>query len=84
MTLRPEPYQHLVNDRTFHGLDALADAARVRDVSVDALALAWVLHQPRVDAAILGPRTPPQLASALASLDVTMSTHEAAALAALF
>ena len=84
MTLRPEPYQHLVTERVFRGLDALAAAAAARGVTIDALALAWVLHHPRVDAAIIGPRTPAHLASALASLDIALSAPEAAALAALF
>jgi aryl-alcohol dehydrogenase-like predicted oxidoreductase len=84
MTLRPEPYRHLVTEQVFRGLDALADAARARGVAIEALALAWVLHQPQVDAAIVGPRTPAHLASALSALDVTLSTDEAAALAAVF
>jgi len=84
MTLRPEPYLHLATERVFAGLDALAEAARARDVTMDALALAWVLHHPQVDAAILGPRTPAHLASALAALPIALSADEAAALAALF
>ena len=84
MTLRPEPYQHLLSERVFGGLDALAAAARARGVTIDALALAWVLHHPQVDAAILGPRTPAHLASALAALHVALSPAEAAELAALF
>lgn len=84
MTLRPEPYQHLATDRVFHGLDALADAARARGVSMDALALAWVLHHPQVNAAIVGPRTPAHLDSALAAMDIVLSAPEAAELAALF
>jgi aryl-alcohol dehydrogenase-like predicted oxidoreductase len=84
MTLRPEPYLHLVTERVFRGLDTLASAARARGVAIDALALAWVLHHPRVDAAIIGPRTPAHLASALASLHIALSAPEAAELAALF
>jgi aryl-alcohol dehydrogenase-like predicted oxidoreductase len=84
MTLRPEPYLHLTTDKIFHGLDALAAAARDRGLSTDALALAWVLHQPRVHAAIIGPRTPAHLASALTAVDAKLSTDEAARLAALF
>jgi aryl-alcohol dehydrogenase-like predicted oxidoreductase len=42
--------------------------------------LAWLLHQPVVTAPIIGPRTPEQLDSALASLDVEL---DAAALARL-
>jgi aryl-alcohol dehydrogenase-like predicted oxidoreductase len=84
MTRRPEPYLHLATDRVFRGLDALAEAARARSVSMDALALAWVLHHPRIDAAILGPRTPAHLDSALAALEVVLTASEAAELAALF
>src|SRR5881392_998068 len=32
MTLRPEPYHHLVNERTFAGLAALSEEARARGV----------------------------------------------------
>jgi aryl-alcohol dehydrogenase-like predicted oxidoreductase len=84
MTLRPEPYLHLRAERVDRGLDRLAEAARARGAAIDALALAWVLAQPRVDAAILGPRTPAHLDSALAALDLALSTDEAAGLAALF
>lgn len=84
MTLRPEPYLHLDSDRVYRGLDTLAEAARARSVSMDALALAWVLHHPQVDAAIVGPRTPQHLASALAALAIALSADEAAALSAPF
>jgi len=84
MTLRPEPYLHLPGERVFRGLDNLAAVARSRDVSMSALALAWVLHHPRVDAAILGPRTPAHLDDALTALDIALSPEEAASLAALF
>jgi NDP-hexose 2,3-enoyl reductase len=43
-----------------------------------------VLRQPQVDAAILGPRTPAHLESALSALDIALSADEAAGLAALF
>ncbi|HEX4419165.1 MAG TPA: aldo/keto reductase [Kofleriaceae bacterium] len=84
MTLRPEPYLHLTTDRVFRGLDALTAAARERGASVDALALAWVLHRPELAAAILGPRTPAHLDTALTAIDLALSDAEAAALAALF
>src|SRR3954462_9950213 len=72
MTLRPGPYVHLAVERVFAALDRLAEAARERGVTLEALALAWVLHQPWVDAAIVGPRTPAHLASALAALDIAL------------
>src|SRR5205814_2316072 len=44
MTLRPEPYQHLVHETIFRGLSTFADEARGRGVDITALAIAWVLH----------------------------------------
>jgi aryl-alcohol dehydrogenase-like predicted oxidoreductase len=84
MTLRPEPYLHLDDERVYCGLDKLAEVARARSVSMDALALAWVLRHPQVDAAIIGPRTPDHIASALAAIDIALPADEAALLAALF
>ena len=84
MTLRPEPYRHLERDAIFRGLAALADEAAARGVDVSALALAWVLHQPRMDAAIVGPRRPAHLDTALAALDIVLSDDDAVRLARLF
>jgi aryl-alcohol dehydrogenase-like predicted oxidoreductase len=84
MTLRPDPYHHLVRASVFRGLAALADEARARGLAMSALALAWVLHHPRVNAAVVGPRTPAHLDSALASLDVSLSSADAARIAELF
>jgi aryl-alcohol dehydrogenase-like predicted oxidoreductase len=84
MTLRPEPYRHLEKDAVFCGLDALAEEARARGVDVSALALAWVLHHPRMDAAIVGPRRPAHLETALSALSVALTTDDAVRLAGLF
>lgn len=84
MTLRPEPYQHLVNDPVFRGLAELAEEARRRQVDMTALAIAWVLHHPRVDAAIIGPRTTAQLDAALAAVSIDVSDADAARLGNLF
>jgi aryl-alcohol dehydrogenase-like predicted oxidoreductase len=78
MTLRPEPYQHLVNEQTFGGLAALSDEARSRGIEVSTLALAWVLHHPLMTAAIIGPRRAAHLDSALGALGVTLSPDDAA------
>jgi len=84
MTLRPEPYEHLVKEAIFDGLAAFAQEAVARGVDITALAIAWVLHHPRVDGAIIGPRTPVQLDAALCATSVTMSDADAARLANLF
>ena len=84
MTLRPEPYTHLVSDKVFNGLSAFGDEARALGVDMTALAIAWVLHHPRVDAAIIGPRTPAQLDAALAAMSIALSDTDADRLAGLF
>jgi len=84
MTLRPEPYRHLERDAVFRGLSALAQEARARGVDVSSLALAWVLHHPRMDAAVIGPRRPSHLDAALAALEITLSADDTARLGRLF
>lgn len=84
MTLRPEPYTHLVRAAVFEGLARLESAAASRGVDMTALAIAWVLQHPRVDAAIIGPRTTKHLDAALAGAGVALSEEEAQQLAALF
>ena len=84
MTLRPEPYRHLANERIFRALSTFAGEAVSRGADMTALAIAWVLHHPRVDAAIIGPRTPEQLDAALTALSIDMSDADASRLANLF
>ena len=84
MTLRPEPYQHLHTDTIFEGLHALAEAARARGTAASTLALAWVLAQPGVDAAIIGARRASHLDEALAALDVRFDRGEADRLQSFF
>lgn len=84
MTMRPEPYRHLERGSVFRGLAALAEEARARGVEMGALAIAWVLHHPRVDAAIIGPRNVGHLEAALASTTIDLSDEDGPRLAALF
>ena len=84
MTLRPEPYRHLESDRVFQALTTFAEEARSRNVDMAALALAWVLHHPRMDAVIVGPRRVVQLDGALAALTIDLSPEDVKRLGALF
>ena len=84
MTLRPEPYEHLVSPAVFDGLAKLESGAKERGVDVTALAIAWVLHHPCVDAAIVGPRTTKHFDAALPSVGVELSDADASGLAKLF
>src|SRR3954470_4465133 len=84
MTLRPEPYRHLERDAVFRGLKAIAEEAAARGAGMAALAIAWVLHHPRVDAAIIGPRNPAHLAAALAATSIELSDGDSGKLQNVF
>jgi aryl-alcohol dehydrogenase-like predicted oxidoreductase len=79
--LRPQPYQHLMNERTFHAIDALRAAAVERGVETGALALAWVISHPAVTSALIGPRTVDQFRPWLEAVDIHLSSDERQALA---
>jgi aryl-alcohol dehydrogenase-like predicted oxidoreductase len=84
MTLRPEPYEHLQNDRVYDALDAFEAAAVDRDADSATLAIAWLLAQPHVSRIVAGPRRPQQLAPVVAALDLRLSGGEARELSSLF
>jgi aryl-alcohol dehydrogenase-like predicted oxidoreductase len=84
MTLRPDPYDDLVSDRTFDGLEEFAAEASARGVEPATLATAWVLGHPQVTAVVVGPRRPEQLESALAATELDVTPQERAELAGLF
>ena len=84
MTLRPEPYRHLVNARIFEGVGKLEAMAGERGVPMAALATAWVLSHPRTTAVVTGPRRPEQLQAAETALGIELSEVERREVAALF
>jgi aryl-alcohol dehydrogenase-like predicted oxidoreductase len=76
LTLRPEPYAHLMNAKTFRSIDALAAAAAERGLETVTLALSWVISHPQVTAALIGPRTLDQYRPLLPSVDLRLSPKE--------
>jgi aryl-alcohol dehydrogenase-like predicted oxidoreductase len=84
LALRPEPYEQLLTEHTFAGLDRFVAAADERAVSPSTLALAWLLAQPAVTAIVVGPRKQPHIGLAVDALDVQLSRADADALAQLF
>jgi aryl-alcohol dehydrogenase-like predicted oxidoreductase len=76
MTLRPEPYRALQNERIFAGLDALRDHATQRGADMAVLALAWVLAHPLVTMPIVGPRRPDHLEVARRALELRLDEDE--------
>jgi aryl-alcohol dehydrogenase-like predicted oxidoreductase len=84
MTLRPEPYAGFVTPASFAAVERWLDAARQRHLRPATLATAWLLHQPRLDAVVIGARAARHIDEAVAALDVTLSSDEADALGAIF
>ncbi len=83
MTLRPEPYQKFLNEKTYAGLDALGAYAADRGTDRAALALAWVMSNPLVTAPIVGPRKPEHLEPARKAMEIKLSDEERGAIARL-
>jgi aryl-alcohol dehydrogenase-like predicted oxidoreductase len=67
-------------DRAFACIDLMRPMAQARDVSVAQIALAWLLHKPWVTSVIIGAKTGAQLEDNLASVKVTLTPEEMAAL----
>jgi aryl-alcohol dehydrogenase-like predicted oxidoreductase len=84
MTMRPEPYLHLDDERIYRGLNALAAVAADREVSLAGLALAWLLAQPGVASIVVGPRRPEQLEPVLEARALVLSAEEREAVGSLF
>src|SRR3954451_17045997 len=84
MSMRPEPYEHLRNERIYTALDRFGKEAAARGVDRATLAFAWLFAQPEVTAIVVGPRRPEHLEPALRALDLPLTADEAAGLAALF
>jgi aryl-alcohol dehydrogenase-like predicted oxidoreductase len=84
MTLRPESYLHLQEDRVFDALEAFEAVAAERATTPATLAFAWLLSHPQVTAVVVGPRRPEQLRPALEALELDLSPPEREQLTALF
>jgi aryl-alcohol dehydrogenase-like predicted oxidoreductase len=67
-------------DQTFAALARLAAAAEGYGVPLATLALAWLLADPAVAALVVGPRSPAQLATMCAALELSLSEDERAEL----
>jgi aryl-alcohol dehydrogenase-like predicted oxidoreductase len=84
MTLRPEGSEGYRTDATFDVLEAFEREATGRDVSMAALALAWLLHMDDVTAIVVGPNTVGQLEPVREALDIDLDPSEHQRIGALF
>jgi aryl-alcohol dehydrogenase-like predicted oxidoreductase len=67
-------------DRAWRCVDVMRPIAQAHDASVAQVALAWLLHQPRVTSVIVGARKPEQLADNLGATQLALTPAELAAL----
>ena len=69
--------QRLVNDeKAYSALDVLVEQARVHQVPVSQIALAWQLANPSITSSIIGARTVEQLEEVLGATEVKLSAEE--------
>jgi aryl-alcohol dehydrogenase-like predicted oxidoreductase len=79
MTLRPEPYLHLEDERVHRGIGRLHERS-----DGTALAIAWVLSHPHIAGVVVGPRRPEHIDPALAALELDLSPSERDEIASFF
>ena len=70
------PFPPVEMDRAYNIIDVLKEMAAQKHVSVAQLALAWLLHQPRVTSVILGTKKIEQLNDNLGAVNVTFAEEE--------
>src|SRR4030095_5633382 len=63
-------------ERAYDAIDAMREIAGKRGVSVAQVALAWLLHQPRVTSVIIGARKAEQLADNIGATAVALAGDE--------
>lgn len=76
MTQRPEPYEKLLNDRTFDALDQLGALGRERNMSMAGVALAWLLADERIAQVVVGPGRPEHLEPVREAIERPLSPDE--------
>jgi aryl-alcohol dehydrogenase-like predicted oxidoreductase len=84
MTQRPEPYERLVNERTFDALDQLSALGRERNMSMAGVALAWLLADERIAQVVVGPGRPEHLQPVAEALQNPLTNDERAWLDTIF
>jgi aryl-alcohol dehydrogenase-like predicted oxidoreductase len=70
------PFPPVDMDRAYNVIDVLKELAERKHVSVAQLAIAWLLHQPRVTSVLLGTKRIEQLDDNLGAVDVVLSEEE--------
>jgi aryl-alcohol dehydrogenase-like predicted oxidoreductase len=76
MTQRPEPYEDYPRDGVFDALEALERLAADRGMSMAGLALAWLLAEPRLTSAVVGPTRPEHFQPVVEALSQPLEPDE--------
>jgi aryl-alcohol dehydrogenase-like predicted oxidoreductase len=84
MTQRPEPYEGFLADRVFDALEALERMSNARGTSMAGTALGWLLGEPRVTSAVVGPGKPDHLAPVSEAISTPLSPEERDELSRVF
>jgi aryl-alcohol dehydrogenase-like predicted oxidoreductase len=84
MTQRPEPYEHLVRNAVFDALETLERMAADHGLSPAGVALAWLLAEPRLTSAVVGPTRPEHLRPVVEALSNPLGAEERDELSSVF
>ena len=80
ITSLPQHYDLMLTEPNLNVVEAVSALAQAHGTTPSAIALAWVMAQPFVSSAIIGPKNHFQLDDNLAAADVTLSPEDMASL----
>lgn len=69
-------YVNALNKKFYELLDILKEISNEKGCTISQLSLAWVITQPGITSAIIGPRTMEQLEDNLDALNVTLTEKD--------
>lgn len=78
ITSLPQHYDLMMSEPNLAVVDAVRAIAREHGATPSAIALAWVMAQPFISSAIIGPKNPLQLEDNLAAADIALSPENIA------
>lgn len=84
MTMRPEPYTHLLADDVYDAVEALEQEAAAKGISAAGLALAWLAAQPGVTGVVTGPGRAAHLDPVVEALATTLTAADIDRIGTLF
>ncbi len=75
-SVRARGLQHACTEKNFALLDQMDEIAKAHNASISKVALAWMLADPLISSAIIGPNKMEQLTDNLGTLDVRLAAEE--------